>query len=65
MNYDLRIANELNVRPQQIAATIALFDEGLALAASIKTQLEEARLKVEQVIEKTEGIFSLESLDLS
>ncbi|MBN1178960.1 MAG: RNA-binding transcriptional accessory protein [Anaerolineae bacterium] len=28
MTYDLRIANELDVRPQQIAATIALFDEG-------------------------------------
>ena len=28
MTYDQRIANELDVRPQQIAATIALFDEG-------------------------------------
>jgi len=43
---------------------IALFDEGLGLAATVKTQLEEAKLKVEQVIEKTKGTFSLEPLDL-
>ena len=43
---------------------IALFDEGLTLATTIKAQLEEAKLKVEQVIEKTKDTFSLEPLDL-
>ena len=43
---------------------IALFDEGLGLAATVKRQLEEAKLKVEQVLEKTQDTFSLEPLDL-
>ena len=59
------IAQELEKESVGLEASIALFDEGLALASAIKTQLEDARLKVEQVIEKTEGLFSLESLDLS
>lgn len=44
---------------------IALFDEGLTLAAKIKQDLEAAKLKVEQVLERTKGTFSLEALDLS
>ena len=43
---------------------ITLFDEGLSLAATIKEQLEVSRLKVEQVLEKTKGTFTLEPLDL-
>ena len=59
------IAQELEKESVGLEASISLFDEGLALAAAIRTQLEEAKLKVEQVMEKTEGMFSLESLDLS
>ena len=43
---------------------IGLFDEGLEIAASIKTRLEEAKIRVEQVVEKTKDAFSLEPLDL-
>jgi exodeoxyribonuclease VII small subunit len=44
---------------------IALFEQGLTLAASIKEQLEAARLRIEQVLEKTKGTFALEPFDLS
>jgi exodeoxyribonuclease VII small subunit len=43
---------------------IRLFDEGLELASTIKGRLEEAKLKVEKVLEKTKDTFSLETLDL-
>lgn len=43
---------------------IRLFDEGLELASTIKGRLEEAKLKVERVLEKTKNVFSLEPLDL-
>ena len=43
---------------------ISLFDEGLTLAATVKEKLEAAKLKVEQVLEKTDGTFSLDPLDL-
>ena len=38
---------------------IALFEQGLDLAASAKRTLDEARLKVEQVVEKARGVFDL------
>jgi len=59
------ITRQLEDEETGLDASIALFEEGLTLAASIKAQLEEARLKVEQVIEKTQGTFTLESLDLT
>ena len=44
---------------------IALFEQGLDLAASAKRTLDEARLKVEQVVEKARGVFDLEPFDVS
>lgn len=58
------ITQRLESEELGLEEAISLFDEGLGLAATIKTELEEAKLKVEQVIEKTKGTFSLEPLDL-
>ncbi len=44
---------------------IALFEEGLTLARSAKTALDDARLKVEKVLEGAKGIFDLEPFDVS
>ena len=44
---------------------IALFEQGLDLAASAKRTLDEARLKVEQVVEKARGVVDLEPFDVS
>ncbi len=44
---------------------IALFEQGLDLAASAKKALDEARLKVSQVVEKARGVLDLEPFDVS
>jgi len=43
---------------------IALFEEGLALASSIKDGLDKARLRIDEVIEKAKGSFELEPFDV-
>jgi len=44
---------------------ISLFEEGLALAASVKKDLEEAKLRIEKAVEATKGTFALKPFDLS
>ena len=44
---------------------IGLFEQGLTLAASVKEQLEAAKLRIEQVLEETKGTFSLDVFDAS
>ncbi|MCX6093613.1 MAG: exodeoxyribonuclease VII small subunit [Candidatus Bipolaricaulota bacterium] len=44
---------------------IALFEQGLDLAASAKKALDEARLKVSQVVEKAKGVLDLGPFDVS
>lgn len=58
------ITQHLEKEELGLEEAITLFDEGLSLAATIKTQLEDAKLTVEQVLEKTKGTFTLEPLDL-
>ena len=58
------ITQHLEKEELGLEEAITLFDEGLSLAATIKTQLENAKLTVEQVLEKTKGSFTLEPLDL-
>lgn len=58
------ITQHLEKEELGLEEAITLFDEGLSLAATIKTQLEDAKLTVEQVLEKTKGSFTLEPLDL-
>lgn len=43
---------------------LSLFEEGLSLATTIKNELDQARLKIRQVIEKAKGVFSVEDFDL-
>jgi exodeoxyribonuclease VII small subunit len=43
---------------------IALFEEGLSLASAIKRTLDEARLRIDQVIENARGSFEIEPLDV-
>lgn len=58
------ISRKLEGEEIGLEEAISLFDEGLQLAATVREKLEAAKLKVEQVLEKTKGTFSLESLDL-
>jgi len=43
---------------------LRLFEEGLALATTIKSELDKAKLKIQQVLEKAKGVFSVEDFDL-
>ncbi len=65
---DLAKLEEITARLEQadlsLDEALALFEEGLPLAASIKEDLDKAKLKIEQVLEKTRGTFELEPLDL-
>lgn len=43
---------------------LALFEEGISLAAGIKKSLDEARLKVKKVLEEAKDTFLIEDFDL-
>ena len=44
---------------------IRLFEEGLALAAATKRELDEARLRIDRVIETARETLSVEPFDVS
>jgi len=44
---------------------IAQFEQGLGLAVAAKKTLDEARLRIEQVVEKAKGVFEREPFDVS
>jgi exodeoxyribonuclease VII small subunit len=44
---------------------IGLFEEGLALAASTKKELDAARLRIDQVVERAKGTLTVEPFDVS
>ncbi len=44
---------------------IELFEQGITLATQIKGSLDQARLKVKQVLETAQGVFSISDFDLS
>jgi len=64
----LKKLEEITARLEQadlsLDEALALFEEGLPLATSIKEDLDKAKLRVEQVIETTKGTFELEPFDL-
>ncbi len=58
------ITKRLGQEEVPLDESLALFEEGIALAAAIKTSLDEARLKVQKVLEKAKGTFAIEDFDL-
>ena len=65
----LKRLEEITTRLEQadlsLDEALALFEEGLPLATSIKEDLDKAKLRIEQVIETTKGAFELEPFDLN
>jgi exodeoxyribonuclease VII small subunit len=59
------ITSKLEREDVPLDEAIALFEEGLTLAASAKKTLDKSRLKVEQVLEKAKGVFDVEPFDVS
>ncbi len=65
----LKKLEEITARLEQadlsLDEALALFEEGLPLATSIKEDLDKAKLRVEKVIETAKGAFELEPFDLN
>jgi exodeoxyribonuclease VII small subunit len=65
----LKKLEEITARLEQadlsLDEALALFEEALPLAASIKEDLDKAKLRIEQVIEATKDAFELEPFDLN
>jgi len=58
------ITKRLEENDLPLEEALDLFEEGLALATTIKSELDQARLRIQQVTEKAKGVFSLEDFDL-
>jgi len=58
------ITKHLEEEGLPLEEAVSLFEEGIALAATIKADLDQAKLKVQSVIERAKGTFSLEDFDL-
>jgi len=58
------IAKQLESNELPLEDAIALFEQGMKLATTIRTSLSEAKLRIEQVIEETQGSFKLEPMDV-
>ncbi len=59
------ITKQLEKDALPLEEALRLFEQGIALAAKIKTDLDQAKLHINKVIESTEGVFVLEKFDLS
>ena len=59
-----QITKHLEENGLPLEKALSLFEEGLALATTIKSELDQAKLKIQQVMEKAKGVFSLEDFDL-
>jgi exodeoxyribonuclease VII small subunit len=58
------IAKKLESNELPLDEAIALFENGVALATSIRAALNEAKLRIEAVVESSRDSFSIEPLDL-
>ncbi len=58
------VTQRLEAEELPLEEALALFEEGVRLAKGIKADLDQARLKVKQVIEEAKGTFVIEDFDL-
>ncbi|MFN2383843.1 MAG: exodeoxyribonuclease VII small subunit [Gemmatimonadota bacterium] len=58
------IVQKLESEAVSLDESIALFEEGVALAVRVRKRLEVSEGRIKQIIERSEGLFSLEDFDL-
>ena len=58
------IAKKLESDELPLEEAITLFEGGIALATSIRTTLNEAKLRIETVVETSRDSFSIEPFEL-
>jgi len=58
------IVQKLESEAVSLDESIALFEEGVELAVLVRRRLEASEDRIKQIVEKSEGLFSLEDFDL-
>jgi exodeoxyribonuclease VII small subunit len=58
------IVHRLESEAISLDESIALFEEGVQLAVHVRKRLEATEDRIKQIVEKSEGLFSLEDFDL-
>jgi exodeoxyribonuclease VII small subunit len=58
------IVQKLESEAVSLDDSIALFEEGVELAVAVRKRLEASEDRIKQIVEKSEGLFSLEDFDL-
>lgn len=58
------IVQKLESEAVSLDDSIALFEEGVDLAVRVRRRLEASEGRIKQIIERSEGLFSLEDFDL-
>jgi exodeoxyribonuclease VII small subunit len=58
------IVQKLESEAVSLDESIALFEEGVELAVGVRKRLEASEDRIKQIVEKSEGLFSLEDFDL-
>lgn len=58
------IVQKLESEAVSLDESIALFEEGVDLAVSIRRRLEASEGRIKRIVERSEGLFSLEDFDL-
>ena len=58
------IVQKLESEAVSLDESIALFEEGVELAVVVRRRLEASEGRIKQIVEKSEGLFSLEDFDL-
>lgn len=58
------IAKKLESDELPLDEAITLFEGGVALATSIRTALNEAKIRIEKVVENSRDSFTIEPFDL-
>jgi exodeoxyribonuclease VII small subunit len=58
------IVQRLESEAVSLDDSIALFEEGVELAVRVRKRLEASEDRIKQIVERSEGLFSLEDFDL-
>ena len=58
------IVQRLESEAVSLDDSIGLFEEGVELAVRVRKRLEASEGRIKQIIERSEGLFSLEDFDL-
>ncbi len=58
------IVHKLESEAVSLDESIALFEEGVELAVQVRKRLEASEGRIKRIVERSEGLFSLEDFDL-